>query len=60
MVLITKTLASLETKYQDNFRYFHLQAQIIKCEIYYQIQTYLLDGLHNLNLILPEVLSSNS
>lgn len=59
-MMISKILASLKTQSADNHSYFNLWAQIIKCEIYYSVESYLLDGLITLNQILPEILSSNS
>lgn len=60
MIMISKILATLEKSHGQSQAYYNLYAQLIKCEIYYNIEEYILDCLINLNAILPMVTESNS
>ena len=60
MVMISKLFASLETNHGQSEMYYNLYAQLVKCEIYYNLDDYILDGLINLNAILPMIYESNS
>jgi len=60
MLMVSEILGDLSANYSNTFINLMLMAQIIKCEIYSNQPTYLLDALTNLNLILPTLLESES